>query len=196
MPARAPLAPKLAAWLGWAALELAGGAVVVVVVTPAAGRGVVTLENACWRTSGASKALSARFTGSANVRPPSRLVATTGRGGTAFGAATFGLLMRKVTCTTSSLPVMRSTARECRGRMFSAASPVLPRALYTITVSQESPKFDERASTMAPPWRAPSWSSQAFIAMYTVPLRPKAIGAWITPPCPWEQKGKEARAGD
>ncbi len=49
---------------------------------------------------------------------------------------------------------------------------------------------------MPPPRRAPSWSSQAFMARYTVPLRPNAIPAWMMPPWPWLQNGYEARAGE
>ncbi len=44
--ARAPLPAKLAAWLGWAALEPAAGVVVDVVVTLGAAVVVVTAANA------------------------------------------------------------------------------------------------------------------------------------------------------
>ncbi len=70
---------------------------VLVVVAPAAGTVVVTAESICWRGSGASNNLSARLTGSAKVRAPSRLMLTIAFPGAALGALRPWALMANAT---------------------------------------------------------------------------------------------------
>src|SRR4051812_4350039 len=194
IPLRVPAEPKLAAWFGVAALEPAGAAVVVV-VGPGAAVVVVTAASAWSRMAWGSKTLSERLTASPKVRPPSWETATIGMAGTAFGAGGLATLRENVTYTTSSLPAWGSTAMLWTGRMFSAASPVLSRALRTTTVSHESPRLAERATSTAPPVRAASSLPQPLMAMYSIPSPPKASGAWMTPPWLWDQNGNVGVSG-
>src|SRR4051812_35554886 len=119
MARRALDPPKLAAWSGWPARELLGGAVVLVVVAPGARVTVVRDVSACWRTGAGSNWPLERSTGAAKFRPPSVDVATIGLLGSAFGAAVLGLVRLKLTTTTSSLPCLVSTTRPWAGRTFS-----------------------------------------------------------------------------